>query len=167
MNTLSVGQINMISPYQVRESEEPNYFEFFTNHNVHYSVGFMEDDGLMHSEAYHLIIVNVENMKSPNDIKVKDTVLAIIEEFFNKNISSLLYICETGDGKQSFRSRLFERWFSTYDKKANYTSMTSSIVDEEGVANFATIIVRNDNPHLMDIITDFTTTVQILSQKPS
>ncbi|MBQ7665045.1 MAG: hypothetical protein IJS43_07490 [Bacteroidaceae bacterium] len=126
----------------------------------------MKDDGLMQTEAYHLIIVNVDNRKSPNDVKVKDTILAVIEEFFDKNIASLLYICETGDGKQSFRSRLFERWFSTYDKKANYTSMTSSVVDEDGMANFATIIIRNDNPHLFDIVAEFTSTIQMLSQKP-
>ena len=167
MKGLSIEAINQSAAYDVTASEEPNYFEFFTKFDVHYSVGFMKDDSLMQSEAYHLIIVNVDNKRSPNDIGVKDTVLAIIEEFFNQNIASLLYICETGDGKQSFRSRLFERWLSTYKKKADFTSITSSIVDEEGVTNYATIIIRNDNPQFTDIVSEFTATIQILSQKPS
>ena len=77
-----------------------------------------------------------------------------------------MYICETGDGKQSFRSKLFERWFYTYNKKANYTFITSSIVDEEGVVNYATIIIRNDNPNLPTAVAEFTNTIQMLSQKP-
>lgn len=166
MNALSLEAINRQTPYKVAESEEPNYFEFFTKYDVHYSVGFMADEDLMQSEAYHLIIINVDNRRSPNDLGVKETVLAIIEEFFNQNVASLLYICETGDGKQSFRSKLFERWFYTYNKKAYYTFITSSIVDEEGVVNYATIIIRNDNPNLPTAVAEFTNTIQILSQKP-
>ncbi|MBO7099563.1 MAG: hypothetical protein J6W21_06840 [Bacteroidaceae bacterium] len=126
----------------------------------------MPDDCLMQSEAYHLIIVNVDNRPSPNDRKVKDTVLSVVAEFFEKNNTTLLYICDTGDGKQRLRSRLFEQWFAAYDRKALYTSVTSSIVDEDGVTNYATIIVRNDNPRLVEIITEFTTTVSLLNQKP-
>lgn len=119
-----------------------------------------------HEEAYHLIIANVNHHKSPSDFKVRDTVLQIVDEFFNTNNTTLLYICETGDNKQAMRSRLFEQWFATYRRKGFYTSMTSSIVDADGQLNFATIILRNDNPRLTQIIEEFTSTVQLLSQKP-
>lgn len=76
------------------------------------------------------------------------------------------YICETGDNKQRMRSRLFEYWFSTYNRKALFTMISSSIVDAEGVVNFATIILRNDNPELSEIIVEFTESIQLLSQKP-
>ena len=99
-------------------------------------------------------------------IKVRDTIIAIVDEFFRNNNSTLLYICETGDSKQSMRSRLFEYWFSTYNRKALFTMISSSIVDEEGVVNFATIILRNDNPNLSEIIAEFTESIQLLSQKP-
>ena len=114
MNRLDVQLVNSQSPYKVEEADDENFFEFFTEHDVHYSVGFMPDDSLMQSEAYHLIIVNVDNRPSPSDRKVKDTVLAVVAEFFDKNNTTLLYICDTGDGKQRLRSRLFERWFSAY-----------------------------------------------------
>ena len=98
MNQLDINQINSLSAYQVEKADEENFVTFFTEHDVHYSVGFMPDDSLMQSEAYHLIIVNVDNKPSPSDRKVKDTVLTIVEEFFNKNNTTLLYICDTGDG---------------------------------------------------------------------
>ena len=112
----------------------------------------MEDDILLSQNSYQLIIANINNHKSPRDHKVRDTIIAIVDEFFRNNNSTLLYICETGDSKQSMRSRLFEYWFSTYNRKALFTMISSSIVDEEGVVNFATIILRNDNPNLSEII---------------
>lgn len=44
--------------------------------------------------------------------------------------------------------------------------LTSSIVDEDGVVNFATLILRNDNPLLAEIVAEFSESVQLLSQKP-
>ena len=166
MRQLDIPCINRKSPYEVKKGSEENFFEFFTDNDVHYSVGFMLDDSLMMSEAYHLIIVNVDNRPSPSDRKVKDTVLGIVAEFFNKNNTTLLYICDTGDGKQRLRSRLFERWFAAYDLKALYTSVTSSVVDEDGITNYATIILRNDNPRLVEVIAEFTSTISLLNQKP-
>lgn len=166
MKQLDIPYINSKSPYEVKKGSEENFFEFFTDHDVHYSVGFMLDDSLMVSEAYHLIIVNVNNRPSPSDRKVKDTVLGIVAEFFNKNNTTLLYVCDTGDGKQRLRSRLFERWFAAYDLKAFYTSVTSSVVDADGITNYATIIVRNDNPRLVEVIAEFTSTISLLNQKP-
>lgn len=124
------------------------------------------DDILLSQNSYQLIIANINNHKSPRDHKVRDTIIAIVDEFFRNNNSTLLYICETGDSKQSIRSRLFEYWFSTYNRKALFTMISSSIVDEEGVVNFATIILRNDNPNLSEIIAEFTESIQLLSQKP-
>ena len=64
------------------------------------------------------------------------------------------------------RSRLFEYWFSTYNRKSLFTTMSSSVVDGEGVVNYATIILRNDNPYLSEIITEFSESIQALNQKP-
>ena len=99
-------------------------------------------------------------------MKVRDTIISIIDEFFEQNNSTLLYICETGDRKQALRNRLFERWFSTFERKAQYTFVASSLVDDEGIENYAAIIIRNDNPELSAIVTEFTTTISLLSSKP-
>jgi hypothetical protein len=166
VKALSLESINAATPYQVRCSKEEGFFEFFTHHDVHYSVGFMEDDVLMQEEAYQLIIGNVNHRPSPRDTKVRDTVIGIIDEFFRINNTTLLYICETGDGKQAMRNRLFQYWFSNYERKAEFTYLSSSITDMEGVVNYATLIIRNDNPNLVEVITQFTETIQLLSNKP-
>lgn len=165
MIPLSLQCINDSAPYAV-ESLRPNYYEFFTEKGTHYAIGFEEDDVLLSYPAYQLIIANINHNKSPRDSKVRDTIVAIVDDFFRKNNSTLVYICETGDQKQQMRSRLFEYWFSTYSRKAFFTMISSSVVDEEGVVNFVTIILRNDNPNLTNVIADFTESVRLLSQKP-
>ena len=166
MNELSLSAINEKSPYRVLRGELVGSFRFFTDSGVHYSVDFIPDDLIAEGESYQLIIANINNRKSPRDAKVKDSVLAIIDEFFRENQTTLLYICETGDGKQSMRSRLFEHWFNSYNSKMLFTLLTTSIIDEEGEVNFATLIIRNDNPKLSEIIMEFSESVKLLSQKP-
>ena len=165
MNAFVLESINTKAAYHVELNEQDGFFQFFTDSGVHYSVGFIEDDVLLSKEFYQLIIANLNNRKSMRDRKVRDTIVAIIDEFFNCNNSTLLYICETSDNKQRMRSRLFEYWFSTYNLKSQFTTLSSSIADREGVINYATIILRNDNPDLSEIITEFSESIQALSQK--
>ena len=166
MKPLSLEHVNTVSPYFVESTNNIGFYQFFTETGVHYSVGFMKDDLLLTKDSYQLIIANVNNHKSPRDRKVRDTIVAIIDEFFNQNNSTLLYICDTGDNKQHMRSRLFEYWFSTYQYKAFFTMISSSVMDMDGIINFATLILRNDNPFLSEIVTEFTESIQLLNQKP-
>ena len=92
--------------------------------------------------------------------------MAIVEEFFRVNESILLYLCETGDGKQAMQKRLFDYWLSAYDHKSGFSILSSSLVDADGVWNFASIIVKNDNPHLKEIASEFMETVNLLSSNP-
>ena len=165
MNSLSLHAVNASSSYEVSAVNDGCY-QFFTDYGVHCTVEFVLDDSLLSHETYHLVIVNVNHQKSPSDVKVRDTIIAIIDEFFVENNTTLLYICETGDKKQALRNRLFERWFSTYERKAQYTLVASSLKDEEGIENYTAIIVRNDNPELSAIIAEFTETISLLSSKP-
>lgn len=165
MNSLSLERINRVAAYSVACNTQDGFFHFFTDGGVHYSVGFIEDDVLLSKESYQLIVANLNNCKSRRDRKVRDTIVAVVDEFFNCNNSTLLYICETGDNKQGMRSRLFEYWFSAYNRKSLFTTMSSTVVDREGVVNYATIILRNDNPFLSEIVTEFSESIQALNQK--
>ena len=113
-----------------------------------------------------MIIVNANHKASPRDKYVRDTIFAIVSEFFRLNNVTMLYICESGDGKQAMRSRLFTYWFSEFIDKGKYTLLQSSIVDDEGIDNFFAIISRNDNPNLKNVISEFYDNVMFFSQKP-
>ena len=114
----------------------------------------MEDDTIWDSGAYQFLITNLSNSASPNDSKLKLTILYILDSFFKVNNDILLYICETGDGKQAMRNRLFIRWFQQYSEHHLYYFKTLEI-QAEGIMNFAAIIVRFDNPKINEIIQEF------------
>ena len=101
----------------------------------------------------------------PLDQKLRETILLLIEAFFAANPDILLYICETGDGRQAFRSRLFIRWFNNYAGRDAYVLQTAE-VQEGKTKNFAALIVQKSNPRLKEILAEFDETISILTNKP-
>ena len=108
MNTLSLENINKHAPYGVRHREDNCYsFYFETDFDLKYTISFMLENSFVQSGAFQFCI-NVEGIgRSPGDVKLRQTVFAIIEEFFAVNgKEAMLYLCETGDEKEGLRNRL-------------------------------------------------------------
>ncbi len=165
MNTLSIESINLLSPYKVIQGENGTY-SFVTDSSVEIFVCFEKDEILQTGESYQLGISNPKGTKSPRDLKIRQTILAIVSEFFAKNQAGLLYICETGDGMQKMRNRLFKYWFSIYEESDEYYFQPMTIYDEEGNENYAALIIRYDNPLFAAVVREFTTTINLLNSKP-
>ena len=164
MIQLSIDEINKNSLYRVKQVADDTV-EFSTDYGVEYRINFMTDCTIWEENAYQLVIINKNRRPSPNDEKLKQTLLAIVESFFSQNENILLYICDTGDGKQSARSKLFLRWFASYSKVSEYYLKNTEIISE-GVSNFAALIVRRDNPDVDDIIQEFEHVTAMLGSKP-
>ena len=166
MVKLALECLNAVAPYEVTYSELYDDYRFVTDGGIVYSIGFEEDFLLQNGESYQFVIINLSNKKSPRDNKLRETVMQIIYAFFESNNSALLYICETGDGRQDMRSRLFQYWYETASNKTQYIYMTASILDSDGVVNHAALIVRSDNPDAEAITSEFTASIRLLSDKP-
>lgn len=164
MNPLDLAYINRLAPYKVWTENGSDYL-VETNSDLLFKIGFMDDYSIWQSGAYQFYINNESHRPSPNDEKLKATVFRIIEAFFAANPDILLYICETGDGRQSFRSRLFVRWFNNYAGRDQYIMQTAE-VQEGKTKNFAAIIVQKSNPRLSEILAEFDETISILTNKP-
>lgn len=166
MKELNTARMNEHCPYRLEKSvRRHNYFTFTSSVGAEFAVGFDEDD-LFSFESYQFIIVKTNEIPSPRDKGVRDTVIAVIQEFFRVNNSTMLYICDTGDGKQAMRSRLFNYWISSVLDKGKFTILQSSIKDEEGIDNYYAIITRNDNPFAKQAINEFWENTYLLSHKP-
>ena len=162
MNLLILDNINAKAPYQVMQMEElPYLFYFHTDFDVDYEISIKPNDAFVRSGAYTLDIRNIWNQVSPGDAKLRQTLMAIIEEFFRCNNDVLLYITETEDGKQSFRDRLFVRWFNTYEYHDRFFIQTAEGM-MDGQKNFMAIISRKDNPKLKQAIIEFEETISFL-----
>lgn len=165
MNALSIDTINTLSPYKVTQYEDGT-FCFVTDSSVEIFVCFEKDEILQIGESYQLGISNPKGIKSPRDSKIRLTIISIVKEFFKKNQAGLLYICETGDGMQKMRNRLFKYWFSIYGESDEYYFLPMTIYDEEENENYAALIIRYDNPLFAQIVREFTTTINLLNSKP-
>jgi len=162
VEALAIDDINKKAPYRVLFREDrPCNFYFITDYKVEYSISFCMDYSIIPSGAYALDITNAKHKASPNDIKFRQTLVAIIEEFFEKNNDVMLYITETGDEKQSSRNRLFVRWFNTYEHKERYVIHTAE-GELEGQMNFLAFFSRRDNPHLLQYLEEFNETIELL-----
>lgn len=153
MRRIDIDRLNQNLCYQVTAISDEDY-HFRTEHNVDLVVSFVEDFSIWETGAYQFVITNANNTKSPNDPKIKETVFALIEAFFDENPDILLYVCETGDGKESLRDRLFLRWLKDYSQKGLfYVEHVEMTV--EGIDNYAVLIVERRNPCLYAIISEF------------
>lgn len=164
MNPLDLAYINRLAPYKVWTENGRDYF-IETSYDLLFKIGFMDDFSIWSSGAYQFYINNESHRPSPNDEKQKATIFRIIEAFFAANPDILLYICETGDDRQAFRSRLFVRWFNTYSGCDAFVMQTAE-VQEGKIKNFAALIVQKSNPRLKEILAEFDETISILTNKP-
>ena len=164
MIDFSLNRILEDSPYGITLSGTG--FIFKTDYGIHYRVSFDKEDIVLgNCETYQLILQNVENVRMPHDPKVELTVLAIIYEFFRSNQHVLLYICDTSDGKESSRNRLFLYWFEKHAEPNRFTICTAHAMIEDEVV-YAAIIVDNRNPKVNEITADFEKTSSLLADKP-
>ena len=100
MKQLSLKTINASSPYDVM-MVNPNTYRFVTDYSVEIAISFDLDDLLEHGEAYMFNITNVNKQRSPRDMKVRDTVIAIIDNFFETNdLLFFIYVKRAIESKQ-------------------------------------------------------------------
>lgn len=91
MQPLALDIINASTPYEVYWHETSRTYRFKSDYGVVLAIGFDEDDIIENAESYVFSIINVNKMPSPRDLKMRDTVMLIIANFFDMNEAALLY----------------------------------------------------------------------------
>lgn len=152
MNELNLLRINQFSPYKVELINNEYLFE--TDHDIQYAISFDPEKLSDVIFAYWFNLANRSRKPSPNDKKIRMTIVLILEEFFRVNPDILLYICDNANDQQAMRSRLFLRWFNSYGHQEEFYTRTEMIRDEEE-ENYIAIIVKRTHPELQVIIDTF------------
>ena len=165
MNPLSLCSINEHSPYRVVVSDGGDYL-FSTKHGIVYSVSFCEEFELGGCICYQFSLTNVNDKHSYYDSDIRPTVIAIIKEFFTNNQNVLLYMCDTTDGREAHRNRLFLRWFKESDTLGQFTIKTANAKVEDQTL-YVAIIVENNNPKIEEITNSFEAEAEMLTNKPN
>lgn len=154
MINLSVNAINQRAPYKV-ELTGDNAFMFETKHGVVYSAGFLQDVSFYKEGVYQFYLINMSGKTISTDKNIAETVRVIIEEFFTHKEAAMLYICDTADGRQASRDRLFRIWFETYIHNESYSLYSESVLIDK-IRYYSSVLLRKDNPRLIQILSSFT-----------
>jgi hypothetical protein len=103
MKPLDTQRLLLNSPYTV-ESVGDEY-RFKTDYNILYAVSFKEEEFFSPIPAYWFDLSNRSHRASPNDPKVRETIIRIIVEFFRCNPDILLYMCDNANDQQAQRNK--------------------------------------------------------------
>ena len=162
MNLLDLTHINIYAPYSIwREGDQ---YRFKTDYDILYSISFDKEIAFGSVSAYWFNLANVSNKKSPNDKKIPQTIICLIEGFFKANPDILLYICDNANEQQAERDRLFLRWFNKYEQKKLYI-IKSAVVEDEGVDNYVSMILQQSNPLKDTIVEIFDSQIRMFKEQ--
>lgn len=164
MRALDISRLQITSPYVVvKQGDE---YLFRTDSDILYAVSFQQYDGISGITAYWFDLSNRSHLPSPNDKKVRETVICIIEEFFHQNPDILLYMCDNANDQQAQRARLFLRWFNGAEQQKKYDIRTA-LLTEDGIDSYIALIIQRSHPQYEDILHVFDTEIAMFQeQKP-
>ena len=164
MRALDISRLQITSPYVVvKQGDE---YLFRTDSDILYAVSFQQYDGISGITAYWFDLSNRSHLPSPNDKKVRETVICIIEEFFYQNPDILLYMCDNANDQQAQRARLFLRWFNGAEQQKKYDIRTA-LLTEDGIDSYIALIIQRSHPQYEDILHVFDTEIAMFQeQKP-
>lgn len=150
---ISAEKINLRAPYRVTQVDD-SVFAFVTKHGISYTVSFVPDVSFFDEGIYQFFLTKTSSKKGRKDDDISETVRVIIEEFFAQEEAVMLYICETIDGRQAARDRLFRAWFHSYIESTSYTLHTEGMT-LDNVHYFSSILLRRDHPLYMNVLSAF------------
>ena len=151
MDLISLSAVNAKSPYKI-DSDQSGSFFFVTDKQRPYHVAFIEDS-LFYEHGIYQYCLDTD-MHAEADGHVYEAVVALMEEFFKSSAKGLLYVCDSMDGRQAARNRLFNSWFNSYAERGKYLLLQREI-PYEGVLQYVSLIVRKDHPEVQPITASF------------
>lgn len=102
--------------YDVVENEYG--YQFTTIAGVDYFLTFISYPTVSNFLSTKIYMFNIDRVYNKNsvdlgqdDVKVKNTILYVLDVFFREHKDALITICDVVDGKQFARKRLFDSWF--------------------------------------------------------
>ena len=153
MIQISAEKINLRAPYRVRQVDD-GVFAFTTKHGISYTASFLADVSFYDEGVYQFFLTKTSSKKGRKDDDISETVKVIIEEFFAHEEAVMLYICDTADGRQAARDRLFRAWFYSYVESEAYTMCTDTMTIDN-MRYLSSILLRKDHPMVIQVLSAF------------
>ena len=146
-------KINLRAPYCVKQVDD-SVFVFVTKHGISYTASFVADVSFFDEGVYQFFLTKTSSKKGRKDDDISETVKVIIEEFFAHEEAVMLYICDTADGRQASRDRLFRAWFYSFEESESFTLHTEGMMIDN-VRYLSSILLRKDHPLYLQVLGAF------------
>ena len=150
---ISAEKINLRAPYRVKQVDD-SVFAFTTKHGISYTASFVADVSFFDEGVYQFFLTKTSAKKGRKDDDISETVKVIIEEFFAHEEAVMLYICDTADGRQASRDRLFRAWFYSFEESESFTLHTEGMMIDN-VRYLSSILLRKDHPFYLQVLGAF------------
>ena len=114
-----MNQYALQNHYEITEVDKG--YTFTTINDEEYFIYFLPTGELFAESGFDVYSFNIERIKKSNNTKrvpddLGSTIAYILDLFFKKQQNAIITQCETEDGCQHARARLFERWFNCYSQ---------------------------------------------------
>ena len=107
----------LLNHYDVEETEYG--YSFITDSGITYFLTFIAYPAVSDFLATNIYMFNIDRgngvCNGQDDVRIRETVVYVLEQFFKHHEDALITICDVNDGKQCARKRLFDRWFEKYN----------------------------------------------------
>ncbi len=148
---------NFQLPYNFTRNEDLVY-SFVTDGGIKYIALFIPsgcyDENLENTYNFNFEPEDPKN-KNIHDPRIKETIISLIEQFFISNINSVICVCDSIDGRELCRRRLFDKWRKEYSHRLKHIHKED--IEKEG--NYytlcASLLIHRDNPNIEKTIKSF------------
>ena len=113
----------MQNRYKFTFDSQSKTYNFITKNAIHYQIAFVVDETFSLisnediSDIYQLVVEKVTDEIEPFDAKVSKTIEDIVDQFFENEKNSLIYICSEENKKAKLRHKTFNRWYQRSEQK--------------------------------------------------
>lgn len=146
---------NSLSPFDIRE-DAPLDYTFTNRDGIKYHASFYSVEplypGLKNTFSF---CIEPEDSKSHHiDARISATIVEILRRFFSVNTNAMIMVCDSTDGKELKRRKLFDRWFEHYSDGSILKYDSSAPLDEYQL--YISLYMRKDNPYREPLLHSFT-----------
>lgn len=140
-------------------------YQFVTKADVTYFITFIAYPSVSDFLGTRIYMFNIDRTAinvgaiGQNDDKVRNTVLFIIDLFFQKHEDALITICDIIDGKQFARRRLFDAWFQKFNGNRLIRLEADCMVDD--MPTFAALFFSSEHYNVSSLKEEFQKLVAI------
>lgn len=135
----------LLHPYNYTVSNDT--YHFVTESGIEYVAYFLDYSKYgpdFYTFNFEKVSSSLEKSFSPG-LYVLDTICQILSDFFQKRTNALLIVCDSSDGREEGRRRLFSQKF------ASVNDGSFEKVDRNGKTRYysvySSVIFRKDNPN--------------------